>query len=80
MAETDTESNGGRDGGSVFSDRARFGVAIAAIGIVTSGLALNFLTHLGAPGAGTLAFVAGFVLTVGMLWYVLLRPLDFTEE
>ncbi|WP_254536327.1 hypothetical protein [Halomarina litorea] len=79
MAETDTERADHEDGG-VLSGKARTGAAIAAVGIVTSGLALNFLTQLGAPGVGTVVFVTGFVTTIAALWYVLLRPLDLGAE
>jgi hypothetical protein len=79
MAETDTERSEAADENRL-SGKARLGAGIAAIGIVTSGLALNLLTQIGAPMVGTVAFAAGFALTIGALWYVLLRPLDLGEE
>lgn len=76
MAETDATG----ESGSVLTGKARAGAAIAAIGIVASGLALNFLTQLGAPGLGSIVFVVGFVTTIAALWFLLLRPLEFGGE
>lgn len=79
MAETDSEQ-GEATGEGGLSERTKLGATVATVGIITSGLVLTFLTQLGAPQVGTAAFVAGFAVTIGALWYLLLRPLDFGEE
>ena len=89
MAETEAPASADADGDPdpgesetedgtqrVFTDRAKLGIAIAVTGIVTTGLFDNLLTQRGAPGAGALVWALGFATTVGILWYVLLRPLD----
>lgn len=67
---------GDGSGNTVFTDRAKLGIAIAVTGIVTAGLLDNFFTQQGAPVAGALAWALGFATTVVMMWYVLLRPID----
>jgi len=71
----DGDAEGG-PGSAVFTDRAKLGIAIAVAGIVTAGLLDNFFTQQGAPAAGALAWALGFAMTVIVLWYVLLRPID----
>lgn len=62
------------------SDKLLFGGAIAAIGIITSGVAVYILDQIGPAGSGELMWIVGYGLTIFALWYLLLRPIDFTDR
>lgn len=55
----------------------RFG-AILAGGVVGAGLLNHAFTTAGYDGVGTVAWVVGYLLTVGVLWYRYVRPLELT--
>lgn len=51
---------------------------IAALGIVVSGVADYLLTASGYVGLGRLVWAVGFGVTVLVVWYLWLRPMDIT--
>ena len=52
--------------------------AIAAVGIIISGVADHLLTTSGHVGLGRLVWMVGFGVTVLAVWYVWLRPMDLS--
>ncbi|MFD1514654.1 hypothetical protein [Halomarina rubra] len=74
------EATDSDDGSTVFTERAKAGIVIAALGVAVPGLADNLLTQAGAPGIGALVFALGFGSAVVAFWYVVLRPIDFGAE
>lgn len=55
----------------------RFGVVLAG-GIVGAGLLNHALTTAGYDTLGSVAWAVGYLLTVLVLWYRFVRPLDIT--
>lgn len=53
-------------------------VLIIAIGVIGSGVANYALTEVGAPTLGTIVWMFGYAMTVFVLWYIWIRPLDIT--
>lgn len=88
---TDTETNVSTDGetgidpaaadtSDSLSDKLVLGGAIAAVGIITSGVAVYILDRVGPAGSGEFMWILGYGLTIFALWYLLLRPIDFTNK
>ncbi|MFC6961835.1 hypothetical protein [Halocatena marina] len=76
--DTDSETTTDESGG--LSRMFVVGGAIAAIGIVMSGLMVYLLDRIGPPGSGELMWIFGYGLTIFALWYLLLRPIDFSSR
>lgn len=61
------------------SDKLLLGGAIAVVGIITTGVAVYILDRIGPAGSGEFMWILGYGLTIFALWYLLLRPIDFTD-
>lgn len=75
---SDVDSDAATDASSGSSRTFLVGGAIAAIGIITSGVMVYVLDRIGPPGSGELVWILGYGLTIFALWYLLLRPIDLT--
>lgn len=53
---------------------------IATIGIVMTGVMVNLLDRIGPAGSADLMWILGYGLTVFVLWYLLVRPIDFSHR
>lgn len=54
--------------------------AIAAIGIVMTGVVVNLLNRVGPAGSADVMWVLGYGITIFVLWYLLVRPIDFSQR
>lgn len=88
-ANDGTDSGSGSDSNSTFvPDTTGSGLpgtvlvagAIAAIGIVMTGLVVNVLNRVGPAGSADVMWVLGYGLTIFVLWYLLVRPIDFSQR
>lgn len=89
-ADTNASLGSGTDSGDAESDsdaptsglpRTIFvAIAIAAIGIVTTGVVVNLLDRVGPAGSADLMWITGYGITVFALWYLLIRPIDFSQR
>lgn len=77
---TDTDLDTAADTSDSLSDKLVLGGAIAVIGIITSGVAVYILDRVGPAGSGEIMWILGYGLTIFALWYLLLRPIDFTDK
>lgn len=66
------------DGSRAFTETAKLGAGIAVVGIVGTGMLDFALSQYVSPAAGRLVWAVGFTLTVLVLWYVVLRPMEIT--
>lgn len=55
-------------------------VAIAAIGIVMTGVVVNILNRVGPAGSADVMWIFGYGTTIFVLWYLLVRPIDFSQR
>lgn len=80
VGDTDTiaDPDSNSDGSSDFSRKMILGGAIAATGIIGSGILVYILERIGPAGSSELVWILGYGLTIFALWYLLLRPIDLT--
>lgn len=72
--ETDAEGSSG------LSRRFVVGGLIAAGGVVSTGLLVYILDRVGPAGSADLVWILGYGVTVLALWYLLIRPIDFSTR
>lgn len=94
--QTNADTNGGRESGTDRSNQDSaftpdttesglprtllVGGAIAVIGIVTTGVVVNILNRVGPAGSADIMWILGYGLTIFVLWYRLMRPIDFSQR
>lgn len=71
-ADADT----GTEGSSGLPRKMLLGGSIAGIGVVTTGMLVYVLERIGPPGVQEIVWILGYGLTVFVLWYLFLRPID----
>ncbi len=54
--------------------------AIAVIGIVVTGVMVYALDRVGPAGSADVMWIMGYGLTIFVLWYLLVRPIDFSKR
>lgn len=93
-ADTNASSGSGTDPGDTGSGSGRVldgttdglprtvlvGGAIAAVGIVMTGVMVNLLDRIGPAGSADVMWIFGYGMTIFALWYLLVRPIDFSER
>lgn len=82
VTTSDPEQSPRSDSGESSGLSSRFAIAglIAASGIVSSGVLVYVLDRIGPAGAADLAWIVGYGATIFALWYLVIRPIDFSER
>lgn len=71
--ENTDDSNG-------ISRKPLIGGGVAVIGVLTTGLLVYTLARSGQSGAEKFVWILGYGATIFALWYLLLRPIDFSAS
>lgn len=54
--------------------------AIASVGIVVTGVMVNLLERVGPSGSADIMWILGYGMTIFVLWYLFVRPIDFSKR
>ena len=59
--------------------KLRFGLALA-VGVMLPGFAKYYLTQMGYGSLGTVVFYTGYLTAAVAIWFIWVRPIDFSER
>lgn len=54
--------------------------AIASVGIVVTGVMVNLLERAGPSGSADIMWILGYGMTIFVLWYLFVRPINFSKR